>query len=140
MIVVTLAAVILAGCSGSAAKEKDFDGSAYSDTGAGNFCLINASGTTENGDPIVIYADKDVVLLQIGAGFRDFDGSLLSFIYIDGYENDKIQIGDGEGTLTLEKDALAVGTHIVECVQFVDNDPAGDVVTYKKAEYEVIGK
>lgn len=141
IVVLLFVSILLTACSGSSApKEKDFDGSAYSDMGTGTFYLVNESGTTENGNTIVIYSGGDIILMQIGVEAWDFDGSLLSFIYVDGMEMSREQFGDTKTSITLEKDALDIGVHTVECVQYADNDPAGEVITYKSGQYEIIEK
>lgn len=139
-LVLVLSACSRSSESESSTKEKDFDGSSYNEIGDGTFYLINESGTTENGNIIVIYADKDTVMTQIGADTLGFDGSLLSYIYIDGMETSKEQLADSQTSITLEKDALAVGVHVVECVQYENNDTDGSVITYKSGSYEVIEK
>lgn len=144
-IIVCLIAVtlLLCACSGSEATtpaKKDFDGSAYSDTGAGTFYLINESGTTENGNTITVYADKNTTVTSIGADAFGFDGSVLSHIYIDGMEHSKEQLAESQITITLEKETLAPGTHTVECVQFENDDVNGTVITYKSGQYEVVEK
>lgn len=144
-IIVCLIAVtlLLSACSGSNTStptEKDFDGSTYSDTGTGTFYLINESGTTENGNIITVYADKNTTVTSIGADAFGFDGSVLSHIYIDGMEYSKEQLAESQISITLEKDLLVPGTHIVECVQFENDEVAGNVITYKSGQYEVVEK
>lgn len=65
---------------------------------------------------------KDTLLNQIGLSSENFDGSKLSYIYIDGMLNTKEQLGEmSQITMDLEKDALKNGEHKVEIVQY-DND------------------
>ncbi len=121
----------------SAQTEKDFVGDSYSDTGDGTFLLVNASGNTENGNVIVVYADADTTLTQIGYETSEMNGGSLSYIYIDGMLSTKEQLGDSQGSLDLSGDALAIGTHKVEVVQY-ENDSVDEPVTvYKSAAYEV---
>ena len=116
----------------------DFDGSSYSDMGQGTFGIVNASGSTLKGEDIVVYVDNpDNDLIQIGFEGWDFNGAALTYIYIDGKLNSKEQIKDMQGSLTLVKDALKEGTHLVEAVQFENDDPAGTVTVYKSAQYTV---
>ena len=116
---------------------KDFDGSELSDTGSGTFYISTAAGTSEDGSAPVLFVEEDTLLVQIGYTARDFDGSHLSFIYVDGMETDKSQIADTDGTLDLSEDALSTGTHTVEVVQYDSDDATGNVITYKSASYEV---
>lgn len=118
----------------------DFDGSSQSDTGNGSFYLVTASGSTENGDPVVVYAGSDDILIQIEFDTSGINGGSLSYIYVDGMEKDKEQVSDSQVSLDLSEDDLSVGTHKVELVQFENDDPTGNVTTYKSAEYEVKAK
>lgn len=118
-------------------QEKDFVGDDYSDTGEGTFHLVNESGTTENGNVIVVYADADMMLMQIGYDTVGINGGSLSHLYIDGMLSAKEQLGESQGSLDLSGDALSVGTHKVELVQFEGDSPDAAVTTYKSASYEV---
>lgn len=142
IVVLLFVSILLTACSGSSApKEKDFDGSAYSEMGEGTFYLSAASGTTENGEVIKVLAEKDTILMQIGAEAWDFDGSYISYFYVDGIYYDKEYISVGMQTsITLEKDMLSPGVHTVELVQFENDDENGTVVTYKSGQYEIIEK
>lgn len=77
-------------------------------------------------------------MTQIGLDAESFDGSKLSYIYVDGMLNSKEQLGDmSQTTLTLEGDALKEGNHDVEVVQFDNDETTGNHIPYKKASYEV---
>ena len=89
-------------------------------------------------DAIIIYAKEDLVLTQIGLDAWDFDGSKVSFIYVDDVLNTKEQLHDTQTTLTLIDNALKVGTHVVKVVQYEGNDPAGKIVTWKTAKYTIV--
>ena len=118
-------------------SEKDFIGDSYSDTGDGTFFLVNSSGTSENGNVIVVYADSDTILEQIGYESSGMNGGALSHVYIDGMLATKEQLGDSQGSLDLSGDSLSSGTHKVEVVQYEDDNVNGAVITYKAASYEV---
>lgn len=85
----------------------------------------------------VLFEASDTVLDTIEINTTGFDGSILSYIYIDGMLNTKEQLGDSQSSINLEKDALAEGTHKVEVVQYDTNEPDGTMVTYKTASYEI---
>lgn len=121
-----------------ASSSSGFDGSSYSDTGTGVFYLVNESGTTEDLEKITVYVQSDTLLTQIGCGTKGFDGSLLSYVYVDGMFKFKEQFGDYQGSIDLEADLLTVGDHKVEVVQYEGNDESGTVITYKSAVYEII--
>ena len=55
-------------------------------------------------------------------------------------ETSKEQLAETQTGIDLEGDALKVGTHKVEVVQYDNDDPSGTVITYKTASYEVKNK
>ena len=119
-------------------KATDFDGSSCSDTGNGTFGVVNESGSSLDGAEVVVFVENPKTdLIQIGFESQEFDGSCLTFIYIDGALYTKEQLGETQGTLTLVKDALAEGKHLVEAVQFENDEPDGTVKCYKSAPYTV---
>lgn len=120
-----------------AESEKDIPEGTFSDTGNGTMYISTPGGTSENGNVPVMYEEADVSMDQIGLDTAGFDGSKLSFIYIDGMLNSREQLADSQTTLTLEGDALKEGTHKVEVLQYENDEPSTSPVTYKSAEYEI---
>lgn len=116
--------------------EKYFKGD-YEDMGAGSIFISTPNGISENGNIPVLFYDDDMLLMQIELAANDFDGSKLSYVYVDGMEKDKFQFGGTRITINLEKGDLKVGTHKVEVVQYDTDKPDGNVVTYKVAQYEI---
>ena len=125
--------------SEEATVERDLPEGDYSDMGDGMMYISTESGTSENGNVPIIYLDpeEEVWVLQIGMYTEGFNGSLISYINVDGVEISKEQLGDAQISIDLEKDQLTEGKHKVEVVQYTDNDKSKDMVTYKSAEYEV---
>ena len=117
-------------------NKKDLPDGQYSDMGAGTMHIATAGGTSENGNVPTIFV-SDEILLQIGLNTSEFDGSKLSYIYVDGMENAKEQLADTQTVIDLSENALKAGKHTVEIVQYENDEPTGTMVTYKKAEYEV---
>ena len=142
--VITLSmSLMLAACGGTdsgeestepAAIEKDFEGS-YSDMGEGVFYLSTPAGTSENGDVPVMTVTSGTSITQIG--YYAELGESVTYIYLDGVEVDKGNMGMRQGTITLDGDSIGEGTHIVEAVQYADGDTSGEVVLYKKAQFEI---
>lgn len=122
------------------APAKDLPDGDYQDTGVGTMYLSTAGGTSEDGNIPVVYSGSDDVLIQIGVSTEGFDGSKLSYIYIDGLLNSKEQLSDGQTSIDLTDDDLSVGTHKVEVLQYNNDDASSDIVTYKAASYEVKAK
>lgn len=93
--------------------------------------------TWRNGNVIVVYANADTTLMQIGYETSGINGGSLSHIYIDGMLSTKEQLGDSQGSLDLSGDALSVGTHTVEVVQYENDSVDAAVTVYKSASYEI---
>lgn len=110
----------------------------FSDTGSGKITLYTAGGNSENGNIPVIYAGAEDTLIQLSLGSRDFDGSKLSFIYIDGKLVDKEQLSEySEVNVNLIEFMLNPGTHKVEVMQFDNDDTSTQPITYKTESYEI---
>ncbi len=116
---------------------KDLPDGDYQDTGSGSIIIATAGGTSENGNVPVIYESADTMLDQIELDSTEFDGSKLSFIYIDGMLVSKEQLTDSQVSLDLQDQSLSVGTHLVEVLQYDGDSPDNSYVTYKSASYEV---
>lgn len=100
--------------------------------GEGKLYLINASGTTEDGNVLWIKKD-DYQILQIGIESEDMDGSKPTVIYVDGKEHSTEQFGTSQNSLELKKEHLGEGEHTVEAVQ-KDGDK---IVFYRLMKYKV---
>lgn len=117
----------------SASAAPDFDGSGFSDTGAGTMVLATAGGTSEGGNvpemPAVANGGS-----QLGLDLDGGDGSVCT-LYVDGVENTKLNFGErSQATFTVEGDQLHEGVHVVELVKMDGEQPA----IYKRAEYKCV--
>lgn len=101
------------------------------------FYIYNQSGTSEDGNIPVIYADKKTIMTSIAIRTRDFTGSLLTYIYIDDNLYDTKQLSDSQMTLMLDQTYLAEGLHTVTVKQYEENDEDGKVLYENSASYEV---
>ena len=118
------------------AKKVIPDGTA--ETGKGSIILRTAGGTSENGNVPVIFESKETQIDQIEIDSKDFDGSKLSFILVDGKEAAKEQLAEeSQATFNLKGDMLKKGKHKVEVAQFEGDKTDGKILTYKTAEYEI---
>jgi uncharacterized lipoprotein NlpE involved in copper resistance len=120
--------------------KKDLADGNYSDMGAGTFYITTPSGTSENGNVPLVYIDSKTSMYQIGYVGKDMNGGSLSYIYVDGILNDKEQIANSQGSITVKKDALTVGVHKVEIVQYTNDDTSSSMTCYKSASYEIKSK
>ena len=115
--------------------KKDFDGSAFSDTGDGVFYISTPDGTSENGNVPKLIVAKDTALMQIGCGTDGMEYAECA-VYVDGMENDSLVVSEMmQGSINLQGDALKEGVHTVELVKMEGGAP----VVYKIAQYEVTG-
>ena len=123
--------------------ERDFPEGDYEEIGNGTMYVITPSGSSEDGSVPVLYvdvSDRDNILESIELDAWDYDGSVLSYVYIDGMENTKEQLADTQTTLGLTGNELSEGVHVVEVVQFDGDDPAGEILSYRSTSYEVKDK
>jgi hypothetical protein len=118
-------------------QAKDFDGTKYTDTGAGTMIVRTAAGTSENDNIPKITLTKDTSITQIDATFEDFNNAAVTYIYLDGIENNKGNYGYATAPITLKDDAIKAGSHTLEAVQFADDNPKGEVTVYKIAKFEI---
>ncbi|MGM9621733.1 MAG: hypothetical protein ACI3X2_00200 [Butyricicoccus porcorum] len=118
-------------------SKRDLPEGDYADTGAGTMYISTASGTSEDDVVPVLFVSDEDILIQIGLDTIDFDGAHLSYIYVDGMLNTREQLSESQISLDLSGNALSVGQHDVEVVQYDSDEPDGQIVTYKAATYEV---
>ncbi|MBN8047416.1 hypothetical protein J0A94_06200 [Paraclostridium bifermentans] len=122
-------------------SKKDIPSGLDKEVGNGSVVLSTTGGTTENGNTPVVFVGQDTLLEQIGLSAENFDGSKLSYVYIDGMLNTKEQLGEmTQTTITLQDNSLKEGKHKVEVVQYDNDEQTGNPVTYKVATYEVKNK
>lgn len=109
--------------------------------GSGEFNIASPSGSTEDGQAVVIYNDTNTIGLQIGISARDLDGSLLTYFYIDGVEVDSRRVGLGlDGSLNIPDGKAVVGKHKVHAIQYKDNDKEKGLVFNRMHEFEIKNK
>ena len=122
-------------------SKKDIPSGLDKEIGNGSVVLYTTGGTTENGNTPIVFVGQDTLLEQIGLSAENFDGSKLSYVYIDGMLNTKEQLGEmTQTTITLQDNSLKEGKHKVEVVQYDNDEQTGNPVTYKVATYEVKNK
>lgn len=122
-------------------SKKDIPSGLDKEMGNGSVVLSTAGGTTENGNTPIVFVGQDTLLDQIGLSAENFDGSKLSYVYIDGMLNTKEQLGEmTQTTITLQDNLLKEGKHKVKVVQYDNDEQTGTPITYKVVTYEVKNK
>lgn len=104
--------------------------------GKGKIELSTPGGTSEGGKVPVLMVSKDDQIVQIGLNAMEFDGSKLSYIFVDGEEVAKEQLAETQTSIDLKGSALKAGKHKVEVVQFNNDKKDGKIITYKTSSYE----
>lgn len=107
--------------------------------GTGTFDILNVSGSTADGAEIKVVYDPNVFPTAIDVETADIDGSLTSFIYVDGELVAEEQLGTSRTEIHLQDVASAIteGEHTIQLVQFESNDPSAEIVTFKTQKYTV---
>ncbi|MBC1671227.1 hypothetical protein HB950_02715 [Listeria welshimeri] len=108
--------------------------------GQGKIILKTESGSSEDGNVPFIYKDDDLLTPFIGFEAWEFDGSKLTYIYIDDGLNSKEQLANTQTSLDLTTSDYETGVHEVKAVQFDNDKDTGKIITYKTAKYEVKAK
>lgn len=105
--------------------------------GEGSFDLINQSGSTADGADIVIYYDANTVPASVDVSTADINGSLLSYIYVDGQLITSEQLGTSQTAIELQDTPIAIkeGKHTVQLVQYDSDKEDGNITTFKTQEY-----
>ena len=123
-----------ASAASSTSAAKDFDGSKYSDTGAGEMFIRTPGGTSENGNIPQVASTNNAALKTFDISYKGGDGTICN-VYVDGMENTVMNASERIQTSLIIKDsALDSGIHTVEMVA-MDGD---NVKIYKKAQYEIV--
>lgn len=112
----------------------------YKDIGYGNMYLSTPNGTSEGGKTPTVRIAKDTMLYQIGLNVEDFNYKLKSYIYVDHKLLSKMRLSNTQTSINLTGNHLKKGTHIVEVIQYKNNNVKLEPVTYKSAKYKIAYK
>lgn len=104
-----------------------------------SFYIVNQSGSSKDGITPIIYTNGDSRnMISMNIGYNQFDGRLLTYIYVDNVLVKTSQISNGQTYVMLTGDQLTEGTHTITLIQYVDNDEEGKIIFGGSEEYEVI--
>lgn len=97
----------------------------------------NESGNTEDGDNIIIYVEENSYGEYLDLTIKNYDGSLITYIYVDDAFVKKGQYSNTYTSVDLKDDQLSIGNHTVKAVQYDNNEESGNIVNSDMKEYEV---
>lgn len=118
---------------------KTFDGSSYSDKGDGYLIVTVPGGDTGGGNIPTWTVTEGLLQTAVVYDIEQVNSAPETYIFFDGVEAFKGKInGPMHGGVMIEGGSLKPGTHVVEMVQFADDDPSGEVTMYKKGTFEIV--
>ncbi len=105
--------------------------------GEGEVKVITPDGTSENGNVPTVFVKKDTLIQQVEVELTNFQSDKETFVFVDDIFADKYQVTSvTQTTVALKQTTLETGHHTVTAVQFENNDPKGNVVSFKQANFE----
>lgn len=109
------------------------------EVGEGAFNLAHTSGYTAEGDKIVVLYDPDTFPTAIGIHTEDIDGSLMSYLYVDGMLVNVTQLGTSQDSVEIQDtpNAITEGEHKLQLVQYDNDSEDGEIVTYKEQPFTI---
>lgn len=119
----------------SCAEGRDLPEGSYKEKGKGTVYIATENGASSRRKAPLICPEDDRE--TIGLSAWDFDGNALSFIYVDGMLLESMRLENTYASLTLQGVQLADGFHTIEVVQYTNDDPSGEMITYRQMEYQV---
>lgn len=107
--------------------------------GEGTFNIGSPSGNTADVAEVVVFYDPDTFPTDVSITTEGINGGLLSYLYADGELLDKQQLGHSMGGVELQsvESAVTEGKHVLQLVQYADDEEGGEIVTFKSQEYTV---
>lgn len=118
-----------------ACAERDLPHGSYKEMGKGTVYIATEGGASSSRKAPMICPDGDRE--TIGLSAWGFDGDALSFIYVDGMLLESMRLENTYASMTLQGVQLADGFHTIEVVQYTNDDPSGEMITYRQMEYQV---
>lgn len=108
--------------------------------GDADFFIEYNSQRSTNGKIILMQLYKQFPMGYINFSADNVDRKLMTYIYIDGTLWDQNNGTSVSGGGSLDDIYIKSGTHVVEMVQFANNNRYGKVESYRRAMYKVIYK
>lgn len=108
--------------------------------GDADFFIEYNSQRSTNGKVILMKLYKQFPMGYINFSANNVDQELMTYIYIDGTLWNQNRGTSVSGGGSLDDIYIKPGTHVVEMVQFANNNRYGKVKSYRRAMYKVIYK
>lgn len=108
--------------------------------GAADFFIEYNSQRSTNGKVILMKLYKQFPIGYINFSVNNVDQELMTYIYIDGTLWNQNRGTSVSGGGSLDDVYIKPGTHVIEMVQFANNNRYGKVKSYRRAMYKVIYK
>lgn len=108
--------------------------------GDADFFIEYNSQRSTNGKTVLMQLYKQFPMGYINFSASNVDRGLTTYIYIDGKLWDQNRGTSVSGGGSLDDSYITAGTHVVEMVQFANNNRYGKAVSYRRAMYKVTYK
>lgn len=108
--------------------------------GNAEFFIEYNSQRSTNGKTVLMQLYKQFPMGYINFSASNVDRGLTTYIYIDGKLWDQNRGTSVSGGGSLDDSYITAGTHVVEMVQFANNNRYGKVKSYRRAMYKVTYK
>ena len=108
--------------------------------GDADFFIEYNSQRSTNGKVVLMKLYKQFPMGYINFSSNNVDRELMTYIYIDGTLWNQNRGTSVSGGGSLDNIYIKPGTHVVEMVQFANNNRYGKVKSYRRAMYKVIYK
>jgi hypothetical protein len=108
--------------------------------GDADFFIEYNSQRSTNGKTVLMQLYKQFPMGYINFSANNVDRELMTYVYIDGTLWDQNHGTSVSGGGSLDDIYIKSGTHVVEMVQFTNNNRYGKVKSYRRAMYKVVYK
>ena len=108
--------------------------------GDADFFIEYNSQRSTNGKTVLMQLYKQFPMGYINFSANNVDRELMTYVYIDGTLWNQNHGTSVSGGGSLDDIYIKPGTHVVEMVQFANNNRYGKVKSYRRAMYKVIYK
>lgn len=103
----------------------------------GSVTVITPAGTSEDGNIPTVFIKKDTIIQQVEIELSDFQEDKEIFLYVDESFEDRHRVSHfTDTTMELKGETLEPGIHTITAIQFENDDPSGQVVSFAEAKFE----